>query len=401
MAGHLNFAQRLSWIKPSATLAISEKAAALRAQGLNIVNFGIGEPDFQTPAHISLAAKSAIDQGATKYTAVRGINPLLDAIAADSERRRKTKATRQEIVVTVGAKQSLFNLAMALYEAGDEVIIPSPYWVSYPEQVSLFGATPKIAVTQERNAFKLTPEELTASISDKTKAIILCTPSNPTGSAYSRNELRALADVMAKHNFWIIVDEIYGELAYAGELPSLLEVAPELKDRIIIVDGVSKTYAMTGWRIGWIIAPAKVASAVDMMQGQATSNAAAVSQHAALAALTSSREDFEKMRGVFKARRDLMCGRLNIIPGFQCLIPDGAFYAFPSVRGFFGKVTSAGKTLENDLDVTEFLLSEAHIAVVPGSAFGAEGYVRFSYATSETLINQGLDQVESAIKTLR
>jgi aspartate aminotransferase len=395
-------ATRLSVIKPSATIAISDRAAALKAKGVDVISFGLGEPDFPTPEHIREAAKKAIDQGATRYTRVRGIPQLLSAIATDCERRRGLRPSAEEIVVSVGAKHSLFNLALALFEAGDEVIVPAPYWVSYPEQALLVGAQPKIVETREADGFLLAPEVLEAAITPKTKALILCSPSNPTGGAYDERALRALADVLERHpHVWVIVDEIYGELVYEGRSsPSLLTLAPSLRERLVIVDGASKTYAMTGWRIGWIIAPPRLAAACEMVQSQSTTNPTTAAQYAAIAALDGPRDALVAMVSEFQARRDLMVEGLNAIPGITCRMPEGAFYAFPNVSALIGRTSSAG-VLGDDVAVSTFMLEEARSAVVPGSAFGAPGFVRLSYATSQALIREGVSRIAAAVATLR
>jgi aspartate aminotransferase len=393
-------ASRLSTIKPSATIAISDRAAALRSQGVDVISFGLGEPDFPTPLNIRQAAKAAIDAGHTRYTRVRGVAPLLSAIADDSARRRGVSVSPSEIVVSVGAKQSLFNLALALFSPGDEVLIPSPYWVSYPEQVALVGATPRFIETTAENGFLLTPEALRAAIGPKTRGLILCTPSNPTGAAYSEQHLTALAEVLREAKVWVIVDEMYGQLVYDGFVQvSLAKVAPFLADRLIIVDGASKTYAMTGWRIGWMIAPEAVADACEVVQGQATSNPSAIAQQAAVAALRGERAPMEEMVAEFAARRTLMVEGLASIPGIRCRMPEGAFYAFPSVEGLLGKKVG-DQVLEDDMAVASFFLEHARSAVVPGSAFGAPGYVRLSYATSQALIREGLSRIAGAVAAL-
>ena len=393
-------ARRIQAVKPSATLAMTQKANELKAQGVDVIAFGVGEPDFATPPAICEAAKAAIDGGATHYTRVRGIDPLLKAIAADSERRRGVKHDTSEIVVSVGAKHTLFNLAMVLFDEGDEILIPAPHWVSYPDQCRIIGAEPITLETREEDGFRLTPEALEAAVTDKTKALILCSPSNPTGSAYTAEQLRALADVAAKGDYWIIVDEIYGELVYDGfEQKSLLTVAPELRERIIVVDGVSKTYAMTGWRIGWALAPAHVAKAVEKIQGQSTTNPAAVSQHAAVAALTGDKAPIQKMQSAFAERRAAIVEGLNAIDGISCRQPEGAFYAFPNVTALVGKSHAGGK-IEDDTALAMWLLEAARVAVVPGGAFGAPGYVRMSYATSMELIQEGLKRIRDAVATL-
>jgi aspartate aminotransferase len=327
------FAERLSVIQPSATLAVAARAAALRAQGRKIYPFSVGEPDFPTPAHICEAAKRAIDGGQHRYTAVSGTPDLRKAIAAESFRRRGVACDPSQVVVSVGAKHALFNLALALYEPGDEVIIPAPYWVSYPEQVRIVGATPVIAETREDESWLLQPKALDALLSPRTKAIILCTPSNPTGSAYTESQLRALLEVLeARANdapCWLVVDEIYASLVYDGfkQVSALTLASEKLRERVIVIDGVSKSYAMTGWRIGWSITPPAVAKALDVVQGQSTTNPTSIAQAAALAALTGPQDSIEAMRLRFEARRGRMVEGLRGIPGVKCRNPEGAFYA--------------------------------------------------------------------------
>ncbi|MGB8222719.1 MAG: pyridoxal phosphate-dependent aminotransferase [Polyangiales bacterium] len=402
MSESIPVAQRLSAVKPSATVAVAQRARELKAQGIDVLSFSVGEPDFNTPVHICEAAKAAIDAGATRYTESRGLLELRKAICEASVKRRAGVTYQpSEVVVSVGAKHTLFNLALALYDEGDEILIPAPYWVSYPEQVLLVGAKPVIVPTSEEEGFRMTPEALRAAITPNTKALILCSPSNPTGAAYTAQQLRALADVAAEHQFWIIVDEIYGELVYGGfDQKSIIEVAPEMKDRIIIVDGVSKTFAMTGWRIGWMLAPDYVAKACDKIQGQATTNPTAIAQFAAIAALRGPWAPMEEMRQAFEARRSLIVDGLNAIDGISCRLPEGAFYAFANVQALIGK-QDGGKTLENDLDVAGYLLETARCAVVPGSAFGAPGFVRISYAASNETIREGLSRIGDAVAKLR
>jgi aspartate aminotransferase len=398
-------ARRLDVVQPSATLAVSARAAALRAQGKTVYPFGVGEPDFDTPAHVREAAKLALDKGQTRYTAVSGTPELRKAIAEDSQKRRGVACKPEQVVVGVGAKHVLFNLALALYEPGDEVIIPAPYWVSYPEQVRLAGAEPVIVETTEESGFRMSPAQLEKALTAKTKAVILCTPSNPTGSAYAESDLRALVEVMAKHDAWLIVDEIYASLVYDGfKSVSALTLASEAnRDRIIVVDGVSKTYAMTGWRIGWSITPAPLAKSIDIVQGQSTTNPAAVAQAAAIAAITGPQESVEAMRVRFEKRRDLMVDRLRAIPGVKCRKPEGAFYAFADFRALLGlpSTHAASGKLADDMEIAKFLLEEAGCAAVPGSAFGAPGYLRFSYATSEENIENGLAAAKAAVERAR
>ncbi|MBX3248619.1 MAG: pyridoxal phosphate-dependent aminotransferase [Myxococcales bacterium] len=398
----LDLAKRLDVVQPSATVAIAEKATLLRSQGVDVLSFSVGEPDFDTPKHICEAAKKAIDAGATRYTATGGILPLREAIAARSAARRGgARHEASEVLVSVGAKHTLFNLALALYEPGDEVVIPAPYWVSYPEQVRVAGAEPVIVETTAESGYRVTPAALEAAISPRTKAVVLCSPSNPTGSAYTAEQLRALADVLAKHSCWIIVDEIYGELVYGGfEQKSILEVAPELRDRIVIVDGVSKTYAMTGWRIGWMLAPKALVKACNTIQGQATTNPTTAAQHATIAALTGSQDCVAEMRAAFEKRRALVVEGISGTPGLSCTVPEGAFYVFVDASALLGKKTPGGVALEDDLALCAYLLDEARCALVPGSAFGAPGCFRMSYACSEAQIEAGIARLREAIAKL-
>lgn len=402
MSQSIPVAQRLSAVKPSATVAVAQRARELKQQGIDVLSFSVGEPDFDTPKHICEAAKQAIDKGASRYTAVRGVPELLEAICeASAKRREGVSYDPSQVVVSVGAKHTLFNLALALYDEGDDILIPAPYWVSYPEQVRLFGANPVIVETSEADGFRMTPDALREAITSKTKALILCSPSNPTGAAYTGDQLAALADVAVEHDFWVIVDEIYGQLVYGGfDQKSIAEVAPELQDRIIIVDGVSKTFAMTGWRIGWMLGPAYVAAACDKIQGQSTTNPTAAAQYAAVAALRGPWEPIEEMRKAFETRRALIVDGLNAIEGISCRVPEGAFYAFANVQALVGK-QGGGKKLESDLDIAGYLLEEARCAVVPGEAFGAPGFVRISYATSNDTIREGLNRIGEAVAKLR
>ena len=390
-------ASRLSAVAPSVTLAMNSRALEMKARGVDVFAFGVGEPDFEPPQVVRDAAKRAIDEGCSKYTAVTGIPALKAAICDATEKMRGWRPKPENVCVSVGAKHVLFNLALALYEAGDEVVIPKPFWVSYPEQVRLVGATPVLVDTREEDGWKLSPKVLQAALTAKTKAVILCSPSNPTGAAYTESETRAIVDVIRKHDCWLIVDEIYAELVYDGfHFVSAAKIAPDLLDRIIIVDGVSKTFAMTGWRIGWALAPAPLIKALDTVQGQSTTNATAVAQHAAVAALRTPIEDFTPVRESFQKRRDAMVSGLGSIPGVRCRKPEGAFYAFADCRGLYG-LDWNGKPLANDEDIAFWLLDRAHVAAVPGGAFGAPGYVRFSYAASEERIAAGIAAIRSAV----
>jgi aspartate aminotransferase len=391
----------LSVVAPSVTLAMNARAMEMRSRGVDVFAFGVGEPDFEPPKPVLEAAKRAIDAGCSKYTAVTGIPPLKEAICEATEKMRGWRPTPQNVCVGVGAKHVLFNLAIALYEPGDEVVIPKPFWVSYPEQVRMLGATPVLVDTREEDGWKLSPEKLESSITPRTKAIILCTPSNPSGIAYTEAETRALVDVVRKHDCWLIVDEIYAELVYDGLVfASAAKIAPDLRERLIVVDGVSKTYAMTGWRIGWALAPAPLIKALDVVQGQSTTNATAVAQHAAVAALKTPAEEFVAIRATFQKRRDAMVKGLNSVTGIKCRKPEGAFYAFADCRGLYGLPWN-GKPIANDEDVAFFLLDKAHVAAVPGGAFGAPGYVRFSYAASEERIAAGVAAMQKAVDEAR
>ena len=391
-------AARLSAVAPSATLAMNARVLELRAKGVDVFAFGVGEPDFDPPQHVLEAAKKAIDAGCSKYTAVTGIPALKEAICEAAARARGWNPKPENVCVSVGAKHALFNLAVALYEPGDEVVIPKPYWVTYPEQVRMMGATPVLVDTREEDGWKVSAERLERALSPRTKAVILCTPSNPTGTAYTESETRALVEVLRKHDCWLIVDEIYAELVYDGfKFVSAAKIAPDMLDRIVIVDGVAKTYAMTGWRIGWSIAPAPLTKALDMVQGQSTSNATAVAQHASVAALNGPLTDFERARAMFQKRRDAMVAGLESVPGIRCRKPDGAFYAFADVRGLYG-LDWAGKTIETDEDVVFWLLDQAHVAAVPGAGFGAPGYVRFSYAASDERIAAGIEAMRAVVE---
>lgn len=394
-----NFAERLSTVAPSATLAVAAQAARLRSQGHKVFPFSVGEPDFDTPRHVREAAVVAIAAGASHYTPVSGTPALKQAVCAATERDRGYSIGPELVTVSCGAKHALFNVALALYGPGDEVIIPAPYWVSYPEQVRIVGANPVIVETHERDDFRMDAASLERAITDRTKAIIICTPSNPTGAAYAREHLEPLLDVVRRHDLWLVVDEIYAELVYGGfKHVSVPVIAPDLRDRTIVISGVSKTYAMTGWRIGWSITPPALAKMLDMVQGQSTTNATAAAQAAAVAALVGPQDEVHSMRAAFERRRNLMVSGLCSIPGVTCRMPQGAFYAFADIRGLYG-LPYKGGTTQNDIDVALWLLEEAHVASVAGTPFGAPGYVRFSYACSEQDIEAGIEAIRRACAT--
>jgi aspartate aminotransferase len=390
-------ASRLDTLKPSATASFFQKAAELQARGIEILPFGVGEPDFATPQHVCEATAKALSEGRTRYTSVRGISALREAICADSARRRGGVGhLPSEVVVSVGAKHALFNLCFALLGPGDEAIIPAPCWVSYPDQCRLAGAEPVIVETRPEHGFKLTADALRAALTPRTRALFLCTPNNPTGAAYTAGELCALAEVLRTHDTWIIVDEIYASLVYGGfEQRSLLELAPDLRDRLIIVDGVSKRFAMTGFRIGWALMPEAVANACDTLQGQTTTSPTTLAQYAALAALTGPEAPVEEMRNVFEQRRQIVLEGLAAI-GLSCRPPEGAFYAFIDVRAQLGR-SLFGRTVSDDTTLAELLLEEIRCAFVPGSAFLTPGYLRMSYAASEAQIREGLARLGRAL----
>ncbi|MDI9570257.1 MAG: pyridoxal phosphate-dependent aminotransferase [Pseudomonadota bacterium] len=396
----MKFAKRIQSIKPSPTLAITMKANALRAQGRDIIGFGAGEPDFDTPENIKAAAVRAIADGFTKYTPVGGIDELKDAIAAKMEGDHGLNYNRSQIVVSCGAKHSLYNLIQVLCEEGDEVIVPAPYWVSYVDIVVLAGATPVIVPTEEAAGFKLTPELLRGAVTDRTRVLILNSPANPTGAAYRREELAALAAVLASREITVISDDIYEKILYDGfEFFSIAAVSEEMKDRTVIVNGVSKAYAMTGWRIGYAAGPAPIVAAVTKLQSQNTSNPASIAQKAAVEALTGSQEAVRTMVEAFRERRDLIVSALNEIPGLACPSPQGAFYVFPNVAEFFGR-SFQGKIIADSTSLAAYLLDEADVAVVPGADFGADKHLRLSYATSRELIETGVARIAAALGRL-
>ncbi|HEY3498703.1 MAG TPA: pyridoxal phosphate-dependent aminotransferase [Polyangiaceae bacterium] len=393
-----SLAQRLNAVQPSATLAMTARANQLRAAGKKVYAFGVGEPDFATPEFIREAAAKAL-ASSSHYTAVSGTAQLKQAICEATARDRGWTPTPDRVTVSVGAKHALFNLAAALIDPGDEVVIPAPYWVSYPEQVRMFGGNPVIVPTRSENGWRLTPDELASSLGPRTKAVILCTPSNPSGAAYDADELRALARVLLeKTDAYVIVDEIYGELVYDGfQHASLGKIAPELGDRLIVVDGVSKTYAMTGWRIGWSITSPVLAKALDKVQGQSTTNPTAVAQAAATAALLGPREEVRRMVEIFAQRRKRMIEGLNRVPGVKCDLPRGAFYAFPNVSGLYG-IRHGGKVLASADDVTLWQLDVCGIAAVAGEPFGAPGHIRYTYASAESVIDEALAALKLAVE---
>src|SRR4030043_2053416 len=389
---------RAKSLKPSPTLAINAKAKSMQAQGIHVISFGAGEPDFDTPQNIKKAAIKAIEEGFTKYTLVGGIDELKDAVIQKFKRDNGLTFKRSEIIVSCGGKHSFYNLAQVLFDHGDEVIIPAPYWVSYPPMVSLARATPNIINTREENDFKVTPEDLEKVVHQKTKALIINSPSNPTGSAYTKKELEKIAEIALSKNFFVISDEIYEKIVYDGfQFTSIASLSEEMKKRTIIVHGVAKTYAMTGWRIGYTAGPAEIISAMNNIQSQSTSNPTSIAQKASVEALIGPQDEVERMVAAFGQRRNYIVDRLNKIPGGSCYKPVGAFYAFPNFSSYYGK-SYQGKKIENSTHLANFFLDVARVAVVPGVEFGADPFERLSYATSMEHIREGLNRIEEALK---
>ena len=390
---------RLQRLAPSATLAMSQKSSEMKAQGLDVINMSVGEPDFNTPDHIKEAGKKAIDENYSRYSPVTGYADLRKAIAEKLKRENGLDYGVNEIVVSNGAKQSVCNTIMALVNSGDEVIVPAPYWVSYPQMAKLAGGVPVIVEAGFAQNFKMTPEQLEAAITPKTKMLILCSPSNPTGSVYSKDELRGLADVILRHDdLFVLADEIYEHINYVGKHESIAQF-DGMKERTIVVNGVSKAYAMTGWRIGYIAAPEWIAKGCNKLQGQYTSGPCSVSQKAAEAAYVASQDCVEDMRKAFERRRDLIVSLAKDIPGLEVNVPQGAFYLFPKCSSFFGK-TDGETVVANSSDFAMYLLEKAHVATVGGDAFGDGECFRMSYATSEDNIREAMARIKKALAAL-
>ena len=396
-------AERLNRISPSQTIAISTKARQLKAAGRDIISLSAGEPDFDTPAHIKRAAIEAIERGDTKYTDVAGTMALRRAAAAKFKRDSGIDYKPEEIMVSTGGKQVIFNAMLATIEAGDEAIIPTPCWVSYPDIVQLAEGKPVFVPCGQNNGFKLRAEDLEAAITPRTKWLILNSPSNPTGAAYSAEELRAICDVLLRHpNVWVFTDDIYEKLVYDGFKPAtIVEVEPKLRDRTVTMNGCSKAYAMTGWRIGFCGAPLPLIKAMDKLQSQSTSNTSSVSQAAAVAALEGPEDDIETMRRAYQERRDLVVSMLNEAPGITCTKPEGAFYVFPSIHGCIGKSSAGGTKIVDDEAFVTALLEEQGVAAVHGSAFVYPGYFRVSYATSTEALRDACTRIQNFCKGLR
>ena len=392
---------RLQRLAPSATLAMSQKSSEMKAQGIDVINMSVGEPDFNTPDHIKEAAKLAIDQNYSRYSPVPGYPEMRRAIVEKLRRENGLDYTTDEVLVSNGAKQSVCNTVMALVNPGEEVIIPAPYWVSYPQMALLAGGTPIIVEATFEQNFKMTPEQLEAAITPKTRLLILCSPSNPTGSVYNKEELRALANIIMQHdNLFVLADEIYEHINYVGHHESIAQF-PGMKERTIIVNGVSKAYAMTGWRIGYIAAPQWIVKGCNKLQGQYTSGPCSVSQKAAEFAYTQSQQCVEDMRQAFERRRNLIVELARQIPGLEVNVPEGAFYLFPKCASFYGKKTPAGNVITNSNDLAMYLLEEGHVATVGGDAFGDPACFRMSYATSDDNIREAMRRIGVTLAKLK
>jgi aspartate aminotransferase len=392
-------ADRMKTLAPSPTLAMQARAKAMRTQGIDVISFGAGEPDFDTPRRIKDAAARALEKGQTKYTEVGGIPELRAAVAHKLKRDHGLDYAPDEIVVSCGAKHTLYNIAMALVNPGDEVLIPSPYWVSYPEQIRLLGGVPVAVATHESTGFDLDASALRSAVTPRTKMIILDSPGNPTGAVFSQSALAEVARLAVESGLWVVSDECYEALTYEGRHTSIAGLGPEIKARTILVNTCSKAYAMTGWRVGYGAGPKPVIKAMTDAQSQVTSNPCSVAQWAAVEALAGPQDEVAKMVGEFDRRRRVIVEGLNAIPGVRCTMPKGAFYAFPNVSGLFEKRWRGG-TLRGSTGVTEFLLEEARIATVAGVDFGSDDHIRLSYATGLDTINEGVRRMETAVRGL-
>lgn len=395
-------ATRMQNIKPSPTMAVTAKAAELKAEGKKVIGLGAGEPDFDTPDHIKHAAHEAMQRGDTKYTPVGGTAALKQAIADKFRRENGLEYGANEIIVGAGGKQVIFNAFMATLNPGDEVIIPAPYWVSYPDITAFSGGTPVVIDAPESQGFKITPDMLEAAITDKTKWLILNSPSNPTGAAYSLDEIRALGEVLLRHpHVWVLTDDIYEHLVYDGfAFTTIAAAVPELKPRTLTCNGVSKAYSMTGWRIGYGAGPKELIKAMADIQSQSTSNPCSISQAAAVAALNGPQDFLPKWRTAFARRRDHTLAALKQIPGVTCTKPEGAFYLFPGIQSLLGKTTPGGTAIHTDVDFCAYLLEQSLVAAVPGSAFGMDGHFRISYATSDTALEEACTRIRDAVAAL-
>ncbi|OCC14376.1 Aspartate aminotransferase [Dissulfuribacter thermophilus] len=401
MSSNLELSQRVKALKPSPTLATDAKAKTLKAQGVDIVNLSAGEPDFDTPTHIREAAKEAIDSGFTRYTPVGGIPELKAAICMRLEQDYGLKYNETEVMVSTGGKQVLYNLAQAILDPGDEVIIPAPYWVSYPPIVELAGGVPVILPTEPSDNFAINIDKLADLITSKTKAIILNSPSNPTGAIYDQETVKKIALLSVEKGIYIITDDIYDRIRFDGKEPyNCASLVPEARQNCLIVNGVSKAYAMTGWRIGYLAGPENVVKACTKIQSQSTSNPTSVAQKAAVAALTGPQDCVFEMQKAFKERCHAFVESLRNIPGISCPMPDGAFYCFPDMSAFYGKKTPEGNIIKGSLDLGDYLLEHARVACIPGIAFGDDRCIRFSFATDLQTLNKGLERIKNALEKL-
>ncbi len=393
----MKLAERVSLIKPSLTMAVDTKAKALKKAGLDVVNLGVGEPDFETPEFIKEAAIRAIKEGFTKYTPAGGIDELKEAIRVRFQEDLGLSYQLDEVIVSCGGKHALYNIAQVLWGPGDEVVVPAPYWVSYPPMILLAGATPVILPTREENGFKATPEELASVVTQKTRAVILNSPSNPTGSVYSREELEALGRIILEKDLIVVSDDIYDKIIFNGRsFVNLAMLGEDYKARTLVVNGVSKAYAMTGWRIGYVAGSKEVIAAINKIQSQSTSNPTSIAQKAAVAALEGPQDFVEQRRLEFDRRRTYIAERLAALPEVRTALPDGAFYVFPNFSAYYRKKIG-GKSIKDSLELADYLLERARIAVVPGVAFGEDRCLRISYAPSLALIEKGMDRLEKAL----
>lgn len=393
----------LQRIQPSATLAMTSRVFELKRAGVDVIGLGAGEPDFDTPEFVKEAAIQAIRDGKTKYTNVDGTPELKDAVISKFKRDNGLEYTAQQVTINVGGKHTLFNAIVATVEAGDEVIVPAPYWVSYPDVIQFAGGTPVFIAAGADQGYKITPEQLEAAITPKTKWVILNSPSNPTGAAYSAAELKALGEVIERHpHVWVFADDMYEHILYDGfEFTTIAQVCPSLYERTLTVNGCSKAYAMTGWRIGFAGGPAPLIKAIAKLQSQSTSNPCSIAQAAAVAALTGDQSFLKERAAAFQTRRDLVVGMLNEIDGMHCPTPEGAFYVYPEFSALIGKTTPKGKVIATDEDMIGYFLDEARVAAVHGAAFGLSPAMRISYATSETLLREACTRIQAACADLR
>jgi aspartate aminotransferase len=395
----MNLANRLKAIKPSPTLALNARAKALAAQGVDVVGLAAGEPDFDTPEFIKQAAVEALRQGFTKYTPTAGIVELREAICAKLAADNRLTYAADQVLVSVGAKHALYNLFQALLNEGDEVIILAPYWVSYPEMVQLAGGKPVIVQTREEDGFAPDPEAIRRALTGRTRALVLNSPSNPTGAVFSRGALEGIAEAVRGHDCLLVSDDIYEKLLYEGEFLNIGNVAGDLVPRLVVVNGMSKAYSMTGWRLGYAAGPKPLIAAMQMIQDQSTSNASSIAQKAGLAALKGPGDTIKAMVEEYRARRDLFVDGLNALPGVKCRRPEGAFYVFPDLRGLLGK-RYKGAPLASAMQISQILLDDYRIAAVPGEPFGAEGYIRMSFVTSREQLRKGLERLKEFVGAL-